>query len=334
MEEKKFILFNVNFCSENKSSAEKKDKNPSWDKRSENEINFHEYQKLVSSEKLVHSGKVERKDMKFFAKQQREISDKKYYYILDLKYVNYLFIRAVATDFLFINIDFSKTIFDSCYLKDCRFENCNFEGAKFMNCNLQGSYFQLCNFDYVLFEKTFVDDEIFECAPKRHNLKYKFARSLKLNYASIGDYIKASKAVKLEMQATKSHLLNSWLSGENWYNVKYRGFNKRFAQLLKYIKVSLLDFIWGNGESLIRLVRFNFLIFLLLAVNEVFKSPLTYGFIDFLHTLFIKVPANYVGIETSEFSKYPLGLRLILNILRIISFGLLMSIIIKKYNRR
>ena len=286
-----------------------------------------------SEKSLMHTGRIERKDIKFFNSDFDTIEGKRYYYIEDLKYSNYLFIRAVATDFIFKNIDFSKTIFDNCYLKDCRFINCKFEGAKFSNSNLQGSYFRDCNFDYVIFEKTFVDYEIFECAPKWDNLRFRFARSLKLNYASIGDYIKASKAVTVELQATLGHLRSSWSSGDPHYSIKFGGLEKRTKQLYKWTKVNFLDFIWGNGESLGRLIRFNFIVFFILSVIEVFTSESKFAFLEFLETLFVSIPSVYFGlkVENFEYSNYIL---LPLTVLRLVSFALLMSIITKKYNRR
>jgi len=282
---------------------------------------------------LISSNRIEKKDLMFFSSQKKTNEGHTYYYVEGNNFSNHLFTRAIARGILFENIDFSKTIFDGCYIRDCRFLNCKFEGAKFSNCNLQGSYFRDCNFDYVLFDKTFVDFEIFECAPKWDNLRFRFARSLKLNYASIGDYIKASKAVTIELQATISHLRSSWSSGDKHYFKKYGGLEKRMRQLYKWSKVNFLDFIWGNGESLMRLVRFNFIIFFILSVVEVFASTSKYGFIEFLETLFINIPSVYFGLKVDnlEYSNYIL---LPLTVLRLASFALLMSIITKKYNRR
>jgi len=299
---------------------------------------------LEAEDNLIPSGRIEKKDVKFSTSKEnvKYIEKKKYHYIENFKFANYLFTRAVATDFVFINIDFSKTIFDNCYLKDCRFERCDFEGAKFINCNLQGSYFEDCKLDYVIFEKTFVDDEVFECAPKESNLKYKFARALKLNYASIGDYIKASKAVKIELEATKKHLYDTWTLHDNYHRDKYGSTRKRFAQFWKWIKVTLLDFIWGNGESLWRLVRFNLILFTILTIYDIFQNKIVNA-LEILNVFAVKVPSNYFGLKVvtnttdsliDYFNYYPLLLNLILNVTRLVCFGLLMSIIIKKYNRR
>ncbi|WPO84026.1 pentapeptide repeat-containing protein [Chryseobacterium sp. JJR-5R] len=304
------------------------------DKQKDDEkIKILKCQYLSAESKLVPSGRIEKKDVKFFSNTFEIIEKKRFFYIEDIKYINYLFTRAVATDFIFKNVDFSKTMFDNCYLKDCRFINCKFEGAKFTNSNLQGSYFELCNFDYAIFEKTFVDDEIFECSPKRMNLKYKFARALKLNYTSIGDFINSSKAVSLELDATKSHLKDSWLSGDSFYGPKYAGPKKKLDQLFKWLKVISLDFIWGNGESLKKLIAFNFYIFLLLTIIDIFTSESKYGIFDFLKTLFVNIPSIYFGLEVNDMT-YSNYILLPLTILRLGSFALLMSIITKRYNRR
>lgn len=288
---------------------------------------------------LISSKRKESKDVMFFSSKKSFIEKKQYYIIEGNKFENFLFIRAIAKNIIFQNVDFSKTYFESAYLRDCRFIRCNFEGAKFSGSNLIGSYFEDCNFDYVIFEKTFVDDEIFECAPKKDNLKYKFARSLKLNYASIGDYIKASRAVTIELEATKSHLKDSWLSGEEWYKLKYGGIKRRLEQFWKWFKVSVLDFVWGNGESLWRLIRFNLLIFGVLTLFDIIKKSISNAF-EIFEVFIIKIPSNYFGIMVNDinnknyFEYYPAWLSLLLVITRLICFGLLMSIIIKKYNRR
>lgn len=288
---------------------------------------------------LIPSNRIEKKDLMFFSSIKRIIENKQFYVLNGNKFNNHLFIRAIAKTIIFENIDFSKTYFENSYLRDCRFIRCNFEGAKFTGCNLTGSYFEDCNFDYANFEKTFVDDEIFDCAPKRDNLRYKFARSLKLNYASIGDYIKASKSVTIELAATKNHLKDSWLSGEEFYKLKYGGVKRRTEQFWKWFKVSLLDFIWGNGESLWRLIRLNLIIFAFLTLYHIVEKSVRNA-VEILDVYLIKIPSNYFGIDIKiknnidYFAYYPEWLSLLIMISRLICFGLLMSIIIKKYNRR
>lgn len=341
MEKKATNEFIASCCLENETTYEK------IKKVVENVIDENEIKKQTKEkndkeeckDNLKYSGRIEKKDMWFFSFDKKYIEKKLYYILNNNKFQNHLFIRAVAKNIIFENVDFSKTYFENCYLRDCRFIRCTFEGAKFTGCNLKGSYFEQCNFDYVIFEKTFVDDEIFECAPTKNNLRYKFARSLKLNYASIGDYIRSSKAVTIELSATKSHLKDSWLYEEQWHRMKYSGARRRLKQFRKWLTVSVLDFVWGNGESLWRLIRFNLIIFLILTLFHIFSKSVTdvYKILDILT---IKIPSNYFGIvvkgadNNNYFDYYPAGLNLTLVITRLICFGLLMSIIIKKYNRR
>lgn len=280
------------------------------------------------------TGRIELKEYKFFSKNYLNINGDRYYFIKNEIHENRLYIRGVATRFLFENIDFSKTIFDSCYLKTCRFINCKFEGAKFINCNLSNSYFQDCNFDYATFEKSFIDEEIFECAPKSENLKYKFARSLRLNYASIGDNSAVAKAIRVELAATKKHLFDSWSSGDEWHRKKYGGLKKRTVQFLEWLQFSLLDFLWGNGERPWKLVRSNFLLFFALTMWDISRSETKYSITESFHTLFVKVPSKYFGLTVEELKYYPQFLDMSLVLIRLISFGLFMSILIKKYNRR
>lgn len=283
---------------------------------------------------FISSGREELKDYMFYTdKAPKIIGRNKYYYIEHLIYSNKLFIRAVATKFLFDSIDFSKTIFENCYLRDCRFISCNFEGAKFIGCNLNNSYFENCNFDYATFEKSFIDEEILECAPKNENLKYKFARSLRLNYASLGDNIAVSKAIKVEIAATKKHLLDSWSSGDEWHQKKYGGLKKRTIQFIKWIKFSLLDFLWGNGESLWKLVKSNLYLFFFLTLWDMFLNQ-KYSISELLITFTVRIPSKYFGLNVIELNYYPQFLEMSLIVIRLISFGLFMSILVKKYNKR
>ena len=121
--------------------------------------------------------------------------------------------------------------------------------------------------------------------------------------------------------------------------MKYGGIKRRLEQFWKWVKVSALDFIWGNGESLWRLIRFNLMIFALLTFYHIIEKSVQNAF-QIINVFVIKIPSNYFGITIFDtnsknyFEYYPAWLSLMLVITRLICFGLLMSIIIKKYNRR
>jgi uncharacterized protein YjbI with pentapeptide repeats len=93
--------------------------------------------------------------------------------VQDGSFVNQLFVRLVAKEKRFTKVDFKKSIFDTCYLRNCKFDSCDFTGCRFVATNLHGSTFSGCKFDYSTFERTLVDADILstEC-PGYENLKW------------------------------------------------------------------------------------------------------------------------------------------------------------------
>src|SRR2546423_6076656 len=108
--------------------------------------------------------------------------------VSDESFSNRLFLRLVAKNRRFQNIDFKYSIFDSCYLRNCYFDTCDFTGCRFDRSNLHGSSFSGCKFDYVNFERTLADNDILDVGcPGPENLKMRFARTLRMNYQQLGD---------------------------------------------------------------------------------------------------------------------------------------------------
>ncbi|MBD2214243.1 pentapeptide repeat-containing protein [Nostoc linckia FACHB-104] len=195
--------------------------------------------------------------------------------VSDEKFVNQLFIRLVALDKQFTKVDFKYSIFDTCYLRKCKFDSCDFTGCRFIGTNLYEAKFSNCEFRYATFEKTQIDNYVLEQeCPEEENLKMRFARSLRMNYQSIGDAESANKAMSVELQATEEHLYKSWNANSAYYRNKYKGWN-RFKAFMQWIQFKLLDFIWGNGESPWKLFRAALIIFVLMTLIDVleFREP-------------------------------------------------------------
>jgi hypothetical protein len=152
-------------------------------------------------------------------------------------------------------VDFRYTTFDACYLRKCFFEECDFTGCRFVSTSLYGSTFAGCKFDYATFEKTDIDEHVLSTGcPGTENLKMRFARSLRVNYQQLGNADAVNKAIAVELEATRVHLEKSWRSNESYYRRKYAG-AQRALQLLRWIQFITLDWIWGNGESVGKLLR-------------------------------------------------------------------------------
>lgn len=271
-------------------------------------------------------------DSKMVDSKRERIEDKIFNEnITNGNYHNKLFIRIGAKKKVFSNVDFSHTYFEHCYLKNCVFNSCNFNGCKFINCNLSGSSFPGSIFDYALFEKTFIDDDILSNnCPSHDNITKKFARSLRTNFQSLGDSESVNKAIQVELQAAKNHLFDSWNSNKRYYREKYEGF-LRIKMFFSWLYFKAQEFVWGNGESLYKLVRTGIIFLLFMTLIDVYFFHNWECFPDYYNSL-INMPNILFGVNKN--SSYPELYLSFITLCRLIGFGLFMSILIKKFNRR
>jgi preprotein translocase subunit SecE len=268
---------------------------------------------------MEDSGRVELKDKKFTT----DIADK--------EFINKFFLRLVAKGIKFSNINFRYCIFDASYLRNCNFDSCDFTGCRFVGGNFVGSSFTGCKFDYATFDKTFIDNDILDqCCPSPENLKLKFARSLRVNYQQLGDAISANKAIGIELRATEDHLLKGWKSKEAYYRKKYQGF-ARFKEFFKWVNFKLLDVLWGNGESTLKLFRTIFVMLICMSIYHVISDG-NPNLLNEYSRAFLLSPQILLGVVSPE--SYTTSYLTFLFVVRLILFGFFMSIIIKRFNRR
>jgi hypothetical protein len=249
-----------------------------------------------------------------------------------VSYQLHLFTRLSAKDRNFTKVSFRYCTFDGCYLRSCRFLNCDFTGCRFVSTNFHGSSFSDCQFEYATFEKTQITPDILETqAPDLENLKARFARSLRVNYQQLGDSESVNKAIKIELEATKTHLYEAWHSKADYYRkTKYPGW-KRSAVFFEWLWFRALHFVWGNGESAARLLRTLVLLFLLMSIyhaNRVGDPSQVKAYFEGLRV----APEVFLGVRT--FAQYANMYLAIIATTRLISFAALTSILIKRFNRR
>lgn len=247
------------------------------------------------------------------------------------KFVNHLFVRLVAKKRRFVNVDFKYSIFDTSYLRNCIFDSCDFTGCRFVGTNLYGSSFTGCKFEYSNFERTLVDSDILDTGcPGPENLKMKFARTLRVNYQQLGDASSANKAIQVELKATEIHLHKAWSSNESYYRKKYAKWGRAKA-FVEWVQFKTLDFIWGNGESTIKLIRSTLFILLTMTIIDVAAYRNTQLISSYLNSLY-ESPQIFLGTLTPP--NYPRSYLTAILFVRLVTFGFFMSIIIKQYNRR
>lgn len=250
----------------------------------------------------------------------------------DVRLTNYVFVRLVAKRRTFTNVDFKYSFFDTCYLRECTFDSCDFTGSRFVNSNLHGSKFSGCKFEYSYFEKTHIDPLVLdtEC-PGLENLKSRFARTLRMNFQQLGDAGAVNKAMKVEMNATALHLRKAAWSNESYYRRHYRGWGRARA-FGEWLKFWALDFIWGNGENLFRLVVFVLIVLSAMAAGDLFlfqPAPIT---LNSFRVAWAKALEIFFG--TISPPNYWPGYLAFVTFLRLIIVALFLSIIIRKVSRR
>jgi Pentapeptide repeats (8 copies) len=249
------------------------------------------------------------------------------------KFQFHVFVRLNAKkETTFKNVSFIHCIFDNCYFNHCVFDTCDFTGCKFLGSNFHQAAFRGCKFDFSTFERTQVDDDILMSeAPKEENLKMRFARTLRMNYQQIGDAKAVNKAISLELEATSIYLYKSWRSGETYYKEKYPGLLNGIVQFKKWLEFWLLDFVWGNGESIWKLLRLILLSVFIIAAYDTNTngSPLNIGF--YWSSLQI-APAVFLGVLSPH--NFTVAALSIITGTKLVSLALLTALLVKRLSRR
>jgi hypothetical protein len=264
--------------------------------------------------------------------RQHHIDEKFESDVSNADFSNRLFLRLVAKGRRFDKVDFSYTIFDTCYLRNCVFDSCNFTGCRFIGVNFYGASFSGCKFDYATFERTIIDSDILDVGcPGWDNLKLKFARTLRVNFQQLGDSKSANKAIRVELDATETHLYKAWQSNESYYRKKYAGW-KRIGKFFEWLKFKVLDFIWGNGESTYKLSRSILIILFLMSLVDVIAFKNITPISSYWNLVFFEMPAVFLGVSSR--SGYPNYYLALICFTRLVAIGFFISIIIKRSNRR
>jgi hypothetical protein len=164
-----------------------------------------------------------------------------------------------------------------------------------------------------------------EC-PGHENLKMRFARSLRTNFQQLGDADAANKAMKVELSATEIHLKKAWQSNESHYRSHHPGVLSRTIAFLKWLKFKALDFVWGNGENLSRLIRFVLIVLVLMALVDVVVDG-DPGRVQSSFASFVRSFAIFFGtLMPDDYARYYLAF---ITLARLITVGFFLSIIIK-----
>jgi hypothetical protein len=236
-------------------------------------------------------------------------------------------IRVFAVKKTFVAVNFKQSEISQCYFRNCRFIRCDFTGASISRSNFRGSQYEDCKFQYSTWEHTILDEEFLDnCLPSEENLARDLVRSLRVNFSQIGNYPAVNKAASIEVSLTGLHLFNAAYSKQSYYRAKYKGWN-RFVHGVNHAKWKALDLLWGNGESLSRIIVCGLFAIVTCAAllswqYSQFSWPASFGI----------VATAFWGSSTTP--PLPNNYYAVLTAARFILFGLFMAILIKRISRR
>jgi hypothetical protein len=248
------------------------------------------------------------------------------------RFQNKVFVRLGARrGTVFRKVSFTHSVFDGCYLANCTFDSCDFTGCRFLGSNFHQSAFSGCTFWYSTFERTQIDDDILTSeAPAEENLRVRFARTLRMNFAQLGDAKAVNQAISLELEATEQYLRNSWSAKRNsYYQKKYPGW-KQIWQFFRWFEFKLLDVVWGNGESIVKLVRSIAVVIASVAIYDVIAADKALDLPAYWESV-KQAPAVFLGVLPKGYP--PLALSLIAGS-RYVGLALLTALLVKRFGRR
>ena len=235
-------------------------------------------------------------------------------------------IRISAVGRVFRKVNFKKATFLDCYFRNCRFLECDFTGVTIKGTNLRGAQFDNCDFRYTSWEKTFLDDDFLDsCLPSEENLARDLVRALRVNFSEIGNYEAVNRAAAIEVHLTGQHLYKAAYSKEAYYRSKYKGW-RRFSHAASHLRWKLLDLLWGNGESIVRiLVSIAFMVFI---VSILYARDANLPLLD----AFREAVWQFWGKQYAQ--AMPPTYTLVLTITQFVGFGLFIAILVKRLSRR
>jgi hypothetical protein len=235
--------------------------------------------------------------------------------------------RVYAVKKVFIDVSFKQAEISQCYFRNCRFIRCDFTGTNISRSNFRGSQYEECKFSYSTWEHTILDEEFLDnCLPSEENLARDLVRSLRVNFNQIGNYSAVNKAASIEVALTGVHLFLAAYSNQSYYRAKYKGWN-RFVHGIRHAKWQAFDLLWGNGESIYRILFCG--LFAVITCAALLSSQ----HLEFFWPSSLGVVAMaFWGISTTP--PLPGSYFMVLTVIRFVLFGLFMAILIKRLSRR
>lgn len=176
-------------------------------------------------------------------------------------------------DVTYDSCNFSASIIERGYFFHARFKNCNFTGARFVECNFRQATFEQCKFDYADFNRCVVPaPQILANLPSFANVRWELLHNLRANERSIGENRYEAEIVKKEIEAEIEHWRAVRTRPSGYYE-KYHSTADFLKAWYHTIRLIVERYVWGHGESLLRLSIAAIVALLLLSILHCTDSP-------------------------------------------------------------
>ena len=237
--------------------------------------------------------------------------------------------------------DFSYSIVVRGYFHKARFERCKFRGTRFVTTIFRSAAFEGCEFSYADFDRCVVPvPQVLANLPAYPNVRWELLHNLRANARSLGDTQHESDLIWREIDTEMEHW-RSVYQGQAGYYHKYSRAERLLARLRRWRLLSE-RYVWGHGESLLRLAVATLgaliVLALLNAVGRVadIRSVSIGSFASLWAESFVFLSALYVDLPsvTSQEVAGSLVTSTLAVALRYVSIGLAVPVLYKYIAKR
>lgn len=148
--------------------------------------------------------------------------------------------------------DFSYSIVVRSYFHGAKFSRCKFIGTRFVSTVLRSATFEGCDFSYADFDRSVVPiPQVLANLPAYPNVRWELLHNLRANARSLGDTQHESDLIWREIDTEMEHW-RSVCQVQAGYYQKYSRAERVLARLRRW-RLLAERYVWGHGESLLRL---------------------------------------------------------------------------------
>lgn len=237
--------------------------------------------------------------------------------------------------------NFSYSIVIRGYFHKAKFKRCKFTGTRFVTSNFRSATFDECDFSYADFDRCVIPvPQMLANLPTFANVRWELLHNLRANMRALGDTRHESELVWQEIDTEMEHWRSIARRPAGYYQKYSRA--ERWIARFRHWRLMTERYVWGHGESLVRLGIATFLALVLLGLlnaigrigdlGSTSMASMMQLWLDsflFISELFVDLPS----INGPEVARSPITSTLAV-VLRYVSIGLAVPVLYKYIAKR